>query len=160
MTHITPGLPAAPGRCGRILVREGRLELPRTEAPDPKSGASTNSATLARWVLQRQRHRPGRPAFARRPPALTVAMTARVKESHLPASAAKGKTPPGRFGYRLVRMYSLNLRVCSRVSISSSERVLDMFGSVSLRNSMRSQGSTMSPRDLLSGYTVDDARDH
>ena len=30
------------------MVREGRLELPHLTAPDPKSGVSTNSTTLAK----------------------------------------------------------------------------------------------------------------
>jgi hypothetical protein len=32
----------------RLLVRKGGLEPPRLAAPDPKSGASANSATFAR----------------------------------------------------------------------------------------------------------------
>jgi hypothetical protein len=32
----------------RVLVRKGGLEPPRLAAPDPKSGASANSATFAR----------------------------------------------------------------------------------------------------------------
>ena len=31
-----------------IMVREGRLELPRLSTPEPKSGAPTNSATPAK----------------------------------------------------------------------------------------------------------------
>src|ERR1700742_2361497 len=36
--------------CGetRVMVRKGGLEPPRLTAPDPKSGASANSATFAR----------------------------------------------------------------------------------------------------------------
>jgi hypothetical protein len=33
------------------LVRKGGLEPPRLAAPDPKSGASANSATFAREQL-------------------------------------------------------------------------------------------------------------
>ncbi len=31
-------------------MREGRLELPLRKEPDPKSGASANSATLAHFI--------------------------------------------------------------------------------------------------------------
>ena len=34
-------------RCNKIVVREKGLEPPRRKAPDPKSGASANSATPA-----------------------------------------------------------------------------------------------------------------
>ncbi len=34
-------------RSFRKMVREGGVEPPHHKAPDPKSGASTNSATLA-----------------------------------------------------------------------------------------------------------------
>ena len=33
------------------LVRKGGLEPPHLSAPEPKSGASTNSATFARYFL-------------------------------------------------------------------------------------------------------------
>ena len=36
----------------RELVRKGGLEPPRLAAPDPKSGASANSATFARWLTR------------------------------------------------------------------------------------------------------------
>ena len=38
-------------RCNKIVVREKGLEPPRRKAPDPKSGASANSATLAVFEL-------------------------------------------------------------------------------------------------------------
>ena len=34
------------------VVRMGRVELPRVAPPDPKSGASANSATFARFDWQ------------------------------------------------------------------------------------------------------------
>ncbi|SIP72761.1 hypothetical protein XIS1_1670021 [Xenorhabdus innexi] len=36
------------------MVREARLELAHLAAPEPKSGASTNFATPAKWWLRRE----------------------------------------------------------------------------------------------------------
>ncbi len=35
------------------MVREGGVEPPHRKAPDPKSGASTSSATLARFTVRK-----------------------------------------------------------------------------------------------------------
>jgi hypothetical protein len=43
-----PGNPSKKEHFGKLLVRKGGLEPPRLAAPDPKSGASANSATFAR----------------------------------------------------------------------------------------------------------------
>jgi hypothetical protein len=44
------------------LVREGGLEPPRGDPPDPKSGASANSATLARVAVNKTSPSDGAPA--------------------------------------------------------------------------------------------------